>query len=248
MSEPESASTPPPHREHFTFDRRIVHLKRRLLREASFAVGMLEAGLDALWRLDVQAAREVRGRDDRVDREEVQIERECFELLALHHAFARDFRVLTFILKVNADLERVADHAASIAKIAGKIHAYASQLPGAGDRPQVAFPTALRELGDRVPMMCHALMRAVIDEDTEAARSVVQNDKVIDQLDRRLFEEVSEFIRSDPRQVEVGLLIARLGRELERVGDLMTNMAEDLVYLATGEIIRHEKRPRLPAP
>lgn len=239
----EQANEPHPHGERFTFDRRLIQLRRRLFREASFAVGMLEEALDALWRLDVAAAREVRKRDERVDREEVQIEQECYELLALQHAFARDFRVVTFILKVNADIERVADHASSIAKIAIKVRENAEGF-GDGGRfgtPTIEWPTSLTELGQRVPIMCHELMRAVLDEDVVAARALVRSDETIDQLDRRLFDEVVDLVRAEPLDVENGLLIYRLGRELERVADLMTNIAENLVYMATGEIVRHTK-------
>ena len=224
---PEPGPHPP-----FSFDRRLVHLKRRLVREATLAIGMLEASLDALWRLDREAARQVNRDDDRIDREEVQIEQECFNILALHHAFARDFRVVTFILKVNSDIERVADHACSIAKVAVKIR---------GDAPP-AWPTALRELGERVPLMCHDLMRAVLDENVDAARALVQADKTIDSLDKQLFTEAVEMMKADHPLEDAlvnGLLIYRIGRELERVGDLMTNVAEDVMYLATGSIVRH---------
>lgn len=223
----------------FSFDRRVIQLKRRLVREATQAIGMLEAALDALWRLDRDAARQVTRDDDTIDREEVAIEQECFNILALHHAFARDFRVLTFILKANADIERVADHAASIAKVTGKFR---------GDRPPV-WPTALRELGERVPLMCHALMRAVLDEDVEAAKALVRSDKTIDTLDKQLFDEAIDLMSSESSsrdQICNGMLIYRVGRELERVGDLMTNVGEDVVYLATGSIIRHSKRLAVP--
>src|SRR4051812_6186742 len=96
------------HRARYGFDQSLAQLKRRLISEASAAIDMLQAALDALWRLDVQAAKEVRGRDDRIDMEEVEIEAECFRLLALEQPFARDLRIITFILKVNSDLERVA--------------------------------------------------------------------------------------------------------------------------------------------
>src|SRR5262245_52952300 len=108
------------HRTRFSFDRNLAQLKRRLVQEATAAIGMLEAALDALWKLDVAAAKQVRARDDRIDAEEVEIEQECFRLLALQQPFARDLRVITFILKVNADIERVADHASGLAKIAGR--------------------------------------------------------------------------------------------------------------------------------
>ncbi|HLO40290.1 MAG TPA: phosphate signaling complex protein PhoU [Phycisphaerales bacterium] len=213
------------------FDRKLISLKRRLVREATEVISMLERSLDALWRLDRAAAAEVRRIDDSIDREEVQIEQECFALLTLHHVFARDFRVVTFVLKVNHDIERVGDHASSIAKIVGKIDASAPPV----------WPTALLELGQRVPVRCHELLRAVLDEDVEAARQLVMKDKTIDNLDARLFGETVDFMQKDttPQGLANGLLIHRAGRELERVGDLMTNIAEEVVYLATGDIIRH---------
>lgn len=221
----------------FTYERRILALKRRLVREASIAMGMLDAAVDALVKLDIAAAKTVRKQDDRVDAEEVAIEQECYEILALHHLFARDFRAITFVLKVNSDIERVADHASSIAKVAVKI---AQQSQGA---PR--WPTALNELAQRVPMMCHQLLRAVLDEDVEGARSLVRSDEVIDKLERRLFEEVQEFIRAEGRTdsaMTIGMYMYRIGRELERIGDLMTNVAEDIVYLATGNIVRHAEQ------
>ena len=227
-----------------TTDRKILSLKRRLVREASMAVAMLESGLKALWALDVDAAMAVRLSDDRVDLEEVAIEQECYQILALHHPFARDFRVLTFILKVNTDIERVADHASSICKVVKKI-SEARRTAGLNGPPR--WPTAVLELGERVPAMCHELLRAVLDEDVDAAIRLVSTDKVIDALDKRAFEEVMEGMKAsggNETELAVGMLINRASRELERVGDLMTNIAEDVVYLATGEIIRHEKRRR----
>lgn len=230
FASPESpGGLPPPN----SFEHRVWVLKRRLIRETTQAIGMLETALDSLWTLDTATALEVTRHDDTIDTEEVAIEQECFSLLALHHAFARDFRTLAFILKVNADIERVADHACSIAKIVRRM------------RPPVEWPTALRELGERVPLMCHDLMRAVLDTDVAVARELVRSDKVIDNLDKRLFEEVQDMMTrlsfSQDAQANA-LLIYRLGRELERVGDIMANIAEDVVYLATGEIVRHQKK------
>ena len=231
-----------------TTDRKILALKRRLVREASMAVAMLEGALKALWLLDVDAAMAVRLSDDRVDMEEVAIEQQCYEILALHHPFARDFRVVTFILKVNADIERVADHASSICKVVKKI-SEARRSAGLSGPPK--WPTALVELGERVPAMCHELLRAVLDEDVDGARQLVAADKVIDALDKRAFEEAMEVMkgaRGNETDLVIGMLMTRASRELERVGDLMTNIAEDVVYLATGEIIRHEKRRQSGAP
>lgn len=220
------------HPARYSFEQRLAILKRRLIQEATNAVGMLEGALDALWRLDRDSAKEVRRRDDTIDREEVQIEQEVFQLLAMEQPVARDFRNLTYILKVNSEVERVADHAASIAKVAGLLKA--STPP--------RWPTALTELGQRVPAMCHSLLRAALDEDAQAAAAVVAEDKLIDQIEKRLFEETLELIRRDGGTMADGMLIYRVGRELERVADLMCNIAEDIIYLATGQIVRHAKR------
>ena len=223
-------------------DRKVAALKIRLMREATLAIAMLEQALAALWSLDVDAARAVRQSDDRVDLEEVAIEQACYEIMALRAPYARTFRILAFVLRVNADFERVADHACSIAKAVVKIaeHAERSEAP--------TWPTALLDLGERVPAMCHQVMRAVMDENADAARALVATDENIDRLDRRLFDEAREMMRgrngipASDEELAMGMLIYRIGRELERVGDLMAAIAEDVVFLATGSIIRHSKR------
>jgi phosphate transport system protein len=212
--------------------RDIRGVKRRLTEEATNVVGMLESALSALWDLDTTKSAEILKYDDRIDTEEVAIEEACFRVMALQAPVARDFRMLTFILKVNSDVERIADHACSVAKITFKL----------ADEPARSWPTSLREMGDRVPITCHALLRAMHDENADAARQIVLGDKTIDRLNRQLFDEVVEGMASQSLSNRTGLLMFRLGRELERVGDLSTNIAEDIVYLATGEIIRHTKK------
>lgn len=221
-----------------TLAHELVRLRRRLVTEASYAIHMLESSLLALWEADAARAADVRAREEHVDQEEVAIEQECLRLMTLQQPFAHDFRLLTFCLKVNLDVERVADHASSIAKIA-------KTLDAAHETP---WPTALRDMGDRVPAMCHDLLRAVLREDADAAREVIGADKVIDQLDKRLFQEVKTWIAGEPESVDLALLAYRVGRELERVGDLMANIAEDVVYLVTGTIVRHTKRRAGSAP
>jgi len=223
VGDPGRSGTEGAHR--YALEDRLSLLRRRLIRQATLATGMLEAALEALRTYDTALVQEVLRRDDRIDEEEVQLEEECFELLALQKPFARDFRVITFILKVNGDVERVADHACSVSKLAKKL---AASPPS--ERPE--WPTALKEMAERVPMLCHSLLRAVVAEDIEKARE--------------LFAECAKLIEQRPSMAEQGLRLARVGRELERVGDLMANIAEDVVYLATGAIIRHEKHNKAP--
>jgi len=218
------------------FHKDLSKLRRRLIRSANVAVDMLEASIWGLWNNDHELASEIRLRDDGVDSEEVEIEQECLRLLTLQQPYGQDFRLLAFCIKVNADIERVADHATSLAKVTLRID------------PENAptWPVSLVEIGDRIPEMCQWLLRAVLEENVDKARVLLKKDDVIDRLDKRLFVEITEWIRRDPDSAEVGLLCYRVGRELERVGDLLSNIAEDVVYLATGSIIRHQ-RPEKPA-
>lgn len=226
----EKTPTPPEPTHRLVLEQDLLGLRRRLIREATLAIDLLEASIRALWTLDTEAAIEVRRGEDRVDVEEVAIERECLRLLTTHRPYGTDLRFITFSLRVNSDLERIADHAASIAKICLRL--------SANDTPP-RWPTALTELGERVPMLCHRLLRAVLDNDEQAARELVRDDAVIDTLDKQLFQEVQDYLARPDAQRDCALYMYRVGRELERVGDLVTNIAEDVVYLATGEIIRH---------
>lgn len=233
--QPGDANTPQ-QRPPSAFERDLVGLRRRVVSQATLAMGMLQDALEALWKLDRVTAAELKIRDNTVDDEEVAIEQACFRLLALQQPVARDFRMIAFVLRVNTDLERVADHACSIAKVTRKIE---------GKTPP-KWPTALVEMGERVPIMCQHLLRAVLDEDAKAARDIIEEDEIIDKLHKRLFIETIEFLRTEPGSEANGLHIARLGRELERIGDLMANIAEDVVYLVTGEIVRHEHHADAP--
>ena len=212
----------------------LAHLRRRVMRSANIAVDMVEASLDALWQVDHAVARSIRGRDDTIDAEEIVIERECLRLLSERPMMGHDFRLATFCMRINADIERVADHATSIAKV--------SMTLDPDEPPQ--WPTALVELGDRVPPLCHELLRAVLDEDTEAARGLVDGDRIIDKMDRCLFDELTAKIERNADHAGEALLLFRVGRELERIGDLVASMAEHVVYLVSGEIIRHQPRRR----
>lgn len=229
---------PAPGTGESTLERAIKDLKGRLVREATFAIGMLESASEALLNIDAEAARGVVRRDDDIDREEVIIEEECFRVLALHHPFARDFRRVVSLMRINADLERVGDHSTSIAKVTIKLSVLEHVPP---------VPTSLGELARRVPILCHGLLTALMTESPEGARSTLTKDHDIDTLEKRLFEECVQTMGTDRDARAAGLFYYRCGRELERIGDLMTNIAEDVLYLSTGHIVRHSEKKRLKA-
>lgn len=218
-------------------EREIKALLARLVREAHTAVGMIESACDALFKLDEAGARAVMASEDLVDSEEVHIEEEAFRILALFQPYARDFRTITALVRMNADLERIADHATSLAKQTIKLRALGAS----------SFPTSLVELGHRVPVECHALLSSLSTQDVEGARGVIMRDKTIDRLDKRLFDECLDQMTDTRESRAAGLLLYRCGRELERVGDLACSIAEDVIYIVSGEIVRHVEKKRLKA-
>jgi len=211
-------------------DSMLTSLRRRLIREASQAVDLLAQSLDVLWAADAdeEGEKEIRRIEKQIDQEEVRIEQECFRILALQQPFGADFRLITFSLKANSDIERLADHASSIAKLSKKF-----------DAASPDWPESLREMGERIPVMCQELLRAVIGADAEAAQVVVERDKIIDKLDKQTFMDLANKIETNPESASDYMLMYRISRELERVGDLLGNIGEDVVYLVTGNIIRH---------
>lgn len=231
-SQPDRSAPPQPRViSNAKFDEELAELRRRLIREASMAIDLLVSAVSGLWDLDHDLAQKIRAGENEVDTEEVAIEQECLRLLTLERPFGHDMRQLAFCLKVNQDIERVADHASSLAKICLKLQA-----------PAPAWPTALREMGDRIPVACEELLRAVVNSDVESARMIRIKDKTIDELDKMAFEEIREIIEAQPEIAGTGMLMYRVARELERVGDLLGNIAEDIIFLETGQIVRHTKR------
>ncbi len=230
-SEPKSMS--PLASTDIALDADLAAVRRRMIREAAQAIDILKSAIDSLWDLDESTAKRISRIEKEIDKEEVRIEQECYRILALKNPFAADFRLITYILRVNTDIERVADHASSIRKIIARLEA-----------PAPKWPESLREMGERIPMMSEQLLRAVVNTDAELARTVVKQDHAIDKLDGQAFEEIKELIESDPKNASNYLLIFRVARELERVGDLLGNIAEGVIYLVTGDIVRHPPKKK----
>jgi len=210
-------------------DHELAALRRRLIKEASRATDLLAQSIKILQGSSDEEVSEIREIERQIDAEEVRIEEECFRILALQQPFGSDFRMLTFCLKVNSDIERLADHAASMAKISKKLR-----------DAELVWPQAMLEMMQRVPVMCEELVRAVINADPDAAREIVLRDKTIDKLDKQAFRELTGIIQEHPDEASQYMLMYRISRELERVGDLLGNIGEDIVYLVTGDIVRHE--------
>ncbi len=194
-------------------------------------VDSLEKSVAALCdgRIDVVA--EVKELERRSDREEVRIEQNCLRVLALFEPVASDLRRMATILKVSRDWERIADLAARIARRARKL---ACAWEGA-----IAVPDSLRALASDVLDQSRASYEALAARDSQRARVVIDGDHAIDRQYRRFRREMKDCLRQDAGQLDAWLQLMSTGRHLERIADHATDIAQTVVYLEEGIIIRH---------
>ena len=211
------------------FDEQMAQLQEELLLMSGRSEAIVRKAVESLQRRDSALADEVLADDKVIDRMEIDIEERCVQLLALQQPLARDLRVITSALKISNDLERVGDHAVNIAESAKRL---------AGQAP-IHPPADLPELAEKSVSMLRDAIDAFVREDAEEARRLVMRDDEVDSLHRKLFAELISRMIADPRQVERSMAMVLVGRNLERIGDLATNVAEEVVFIAEARIIKH---------
>ncbi|WP_435018675.1 phosphate signaling complex protein PhoU [Tundrisphaera sp. TA3] len=205
----------------------IIDLAMVVIAAVRDAVRALEEGRPDL-------ARRVIEEDAAIDREEVRIEEACIRILVLSTPAAGDLRRVIAALKINTDLERIGDLGVDIAEQALAL----ARSPGG-----LEIPGALRAMADRALQMVGDGLNSFVGSDVMLARSVLAMDDEVDRLDRIIREEMAVMIRADPGRIEAALGLASVARHLERIADHATNIAEDVVYLRDGEIVRHLHEP-----
>jgi phosphate transport system protein len=166
-----------------------------------------------------------------VDTAEVRIEEDCLKVLALHQPVAGDLRLVVAVLKVNTDLERMGDAAESIA-------ARALQLAAL---PAFTLPEEFPHMVTMASGMARKAMESLRQEDTALARQVLEDDVLVDSAMRRMFDVLQERMRNHAKDVDAAVLTLSTSRQVERIADLATNIAEDVVFLHDGEIVRHKR-------
>jgi phosphate transport system protein len=177
----------------------------------------------------VELAQEVIAGDEEIDQKETHVEEECLKMLALHQPVAVDLRRIAAVLKINTDLERMADLAGDIANRAVEL----------AKPPLIAIPEALQRMTDLTTSMVRQSLDAFVNLDSRLARRVCRLDDEVDRYNREIILEIIEAMRTSPDMVEPGISLFSATRHLERIADHATNVAEDVVYLVEGEIIRH---------
>jgi phosphate transport system protein len=210
-------------------ERDLETLQQSLVTLAGSVEEALHKAIRALQDRDSQLAREVIAGDDRIDADENQVEEDCLKMLALHQPVAIDLRRIAAAMKINGELERMADLAEDIAERA--VH-----LAGLQAMP---VPAKLQRMTDLTTSMVRQSIDAFINLDARQARTVCRLDDEVDRYNEEIIAELIAAMRSSPALVEPALSFFSATRHLERIADHATNIAEDVVYLVEGEIIRH---------
>ncbi len=211
------------------FQRDLTFLQRDLIALAGEVEIAIHEAIRALRERKMSAARQVMDGDDAIDDAENRIEEECLKLLALHQPVAIDLRRITSALKINAELERMADLAEDIAERAINL----VQLP------EIAFPSLLDRMTELTVGMVRQSIDAFVKLDAHLARVVCRLDDDVDQLNHDIIEDLIEMMEKNSAMVEAGLSLFSATRHLERIADHATNIAEIVIYLVEGEIVRH---------
>lgn len=216
-------------RDRFTYE--IESLKQRLLDLAMAAENALVRAMRAIDHTDAEAARAIIAGDAEIDRREVTIEEECLKLMALYQPVAGDLRLLVTILKVNGELERVADLAANIATRAIDM----ATLP-----PPHEACLPLTQMVTLAHRMLRGALDAFVCHRPDRARAILREDDAVDALNAQCYTQAAEALLKNPAQASYTLDALTIAHAIERIGDIATNICEDVIYLEEGQIVRHQ--------
>ncbi|MBL0061843.1 MAG: phosphate signaling complex protein PhoU [bacterium] len=210
--------------------RDLDKLKRKMLSFGAAVEENAQLSIKALRDFDTSIAQRVIDRDNEINRDEVEIEEECLKILALHQPVAVDLRFVVTVLKVNSDLERIADFSVNVSKRVRTLAKY----------PAVAMPKELMQIAEKAVAMVNASLDCLVEQDVVRARGVCAADDAVDDLQRKLYDIILEAVRKDPENAAQWMQVFSTVRYFERMGDYATNIAEDVIYLVEGEVIRHK--------
>jgi len=220
------AANPTAHPSRPGLDQELSAVKDQVLRMGSLVEDAILAAIAALTAHDADAATVVIINDKRINEMQRELSTAITRAIATQSPVARDLRFLLALDHVGYELERMGDHAGSVAKQARKL----------APHPPLKRYVDLPAMGEIAAVLVGDILRALVDVDVAAARAVAARDDEIDDLYHKTFDEVVDLMRADPGNVERGTRILFAAHYLERIGDRVTNIAEDVVFLASGEI------------
>jgi len=211
--------------------RDLDRLQRDLVALASLVEAALRNATRSLCQRDARLARQVIAGDPQIDSEEIQIDEECLKILALHQPVAIDLRRIAAAMMVNTDLERIGDLAEEIAERA--LHLCT--------QPIVPIPDKLYHMAELTTTMVSQCLDGFVQRDTTLAGNVLRLDDEVDRLNKEIIAELIETMKRSPALVPASLSLFSATRHLEQIADHATNIAEEVVYLVEGEVVRHRQ-------
>ncbi|HEX3657745.1 MAG TPA: phosphate signaling complex protein PhoU [Pirellulales bacterium] len=209
--------------------RQIEKLKQKILLVGTYVEEAIAKAVDSLVNKDQELAASVISSDDEIDRLEVEVEEECLKTLALYQPVAADLRFVIAVLKINNDLERMGDLATNMAKRA----IFLAQC----ERPELIGD--IRTMAVKAQSMVKNSLDALVNHDAKLARQVRDADDEVDGLRDEIQSKIRRLMRDEPEKFECWSKLNSASRHVERIADMATNVAEEVIYLIEGEIVRH---------
>lgn len=213
------------------FDKELKDLKEKLLYEAALVEKAIKHAIKALLDRDSSLAERVISEDDVINAKEVEIDEFCLKLLALRQPAARDLRFITTAIKINYDLERIGDMAVNMCERVLELN----------QEPQLKPYIDLPKMAETVEQMVKESLDAFVKEDVELAWKVTKDDAIVDQLHDQIFRELLTFMMQDMKNISRATRLLFISKYLERMADHAVNIAELVIFMVEGKIIRHLK-------
>lgn len=210
----------------------IEEIKKKLLSLSTSVEQMVHDSVRALIERNSELVKKVTEKDREIDLKEVEIEEDCLKVLALHQPVAIDLRYLISVLKINNDLERVGDLAVNIAERAQFLN----------DRVPLQTPLDFKPMVQKTAQMFRMSLDSLIQKSVSMARQVRLDDDLVDQMNRNHYEQLYAEMKNNPKDVESYVHYMSISKHLERMADYATNIAEDVLYMIEGKIVRHERQ------
>jgi phosphate transport system protein len=210
--------------------RDLDKLKKEMLRLGNLVESAINNAFIALNNRENISVEEVFANEELINEMEVQIEEDCLKILALHQPVAVDLRFIVVVLKVNNDLERMGDIAKNIAERARDL--MESDLIPELNKAMLSLP-------DLVRTMVRNSLDSLVKLDDELARKIIEMDDQVDEINREMYAIVKSLVAERPEIAEPAINLLSTSRNMERIGDLCTNIAEDVIFVVEGKVVRH---------
>lgn len=214
----------------YHLEKQINKLKKLILQLGTMVEESVRGAIQSIQTRDPGLAQKIMDGDEAINEMEVDVEEECLHTLALYQPVAQDLRYVVAILKINNDLERIADLAGNIAKQVRFL---------AQEEPVNTLPFDLPGMTKTIQAMLKNSLDALVNLDPELAQSVRDTDDRVDEIHRQMYQQVERQLRDEPEHTSQLIHLLGVSRHLERIADLTVNIAEDVLYLAKGQIVRH---------